>query len=174
MMKSFQKGLGLGTLGTLLLIGTVALIVVLTGAYNVAADDGHTPITEWALDTSMTNSVESRASNLNAPEFTQAMVEAGAGDYKAMCAHCHGGVGEGRAQWSSGMLPHPPALANAAKSWSDEEVFWLVKHGVKASGMPAFGGTHEDRALWNITAFVKNMPQMSEEQYDTLGSAGGH
>ena len=72
------------------------------------------------------------------------------------------------------MLPHPPALANAAKSWSDEEVFWLVKHGVKASGMPAFGGTHEDRALWNITAFVKNMPQMSEERYATLGSAGGH
>ena len=174
MMNSFQKGLGLGTLGTLLLIGAVALIVVLTGAYNIAADDRHYPITEWALDTSMTNSVETRASNLNAPEFTQAMVEAGAGDYKAMCAHCHGGVGEGRAQWSSGMLPHPPALANAAKSGSDEEVFWLVKHGVKASGMPAFGGTHEDRALWNITAFVKNMPQMSEERYATLGSAGGH
>ena len=173
-MNSFHKGLGLGFVGTLLLLGAIVLLVILTGAYNVAADDRHTPITEWALDTSMTNSVQSRASDLQAPEFTQAMIEAGAGEYKAMCAHCHGGVGEARAEWSAGMLPHPPALANAAEMWSDEEVFWLVKHGVKASGMPAFGGTHEDPALWNIAAFVREMPEMSEEQYASLGAASGH
>lgn len=173
-MKSFHKGLGFGIIGTLLLLGAIALTVVLTGAYNVAADDRHNPITEWALDTSMTNSVQGRASDLAAPQFTATMIEAGAGDYKAMCAHCHGGVGEARAEWSAGMLPHPPALANAAEKWTAEEVFWLVKHGVKASGMPAFGGTHQDPALWNIAAFVKQMPEMSEEQYASLGSSGDH
>lgn len=171
-MTSFTKGLGLGIVATLLLLVSIALIVILTGAYNVAADDRHLPTTEWALATSMTNSVQSRAEDLQAPEFTPAMVETGAGDYKAMCAHCHGGVGEGRAEWSAGMLPHPPALATAAKMWSDEEVFWLVKHGVKASGMPAFGGTHDDRAIWNIAAFVKSMPEMTEEEY--AASQGDH
>ena len=171
-MTSFTKGLGLGIVATLLLLAAIALIVILTGAYNVAADDRHLPTTEWALDTSMTNSVQSRAKDLQAPEFIPAMVETGAGDYKAMCAHCHGGVGEGRAEWSAGMLPHPPALATAAEMWSDEEVFWLVKHGVKASGMPAFGGTHDDRAIWNIAAFVKSMPEMTEDEYAAY--RGGH
>lgn len=68
------------------------------------------------------------------------------------------------------MVPHPPALAHAAQEWSPEEVFWLVKHGVKMSGMPAFGPTHDDAAIWNMAAFVKAMPQMSAEQYAAMGS----
>lgn len=171
-MNSLAKGLGLGIVGTLLFLAMIALIIILAGAYNVAADDRHAPITEWALDTSMTNSVQGRADNLQAPELTAAMVEAGAGDYKAMCAHCHGGVGKRRAEWSAGMVPHPPALATAAEMWSAEEVYWIIKHGIKASGMPAFGGTHDDRTIWNIAAFLKRMPDMTEEEYAVY--QGGH
>lgn len=173
-MNSFQNGLGVGMTGILLILGAIILFVILAGVYNVAADDRNTPITEWALDTSMTNSVENRASDLRTPEFTQAMIAAGASNYEASCADRHGGVGEGRADWAAGMLPDPPALARAAENWSDEQVFWLVKHGVKASGMPAIGVSHDDRALWNIAAFVKTMSEMSEEQYASRGSAGDH
>ena len=82
-MNSFQNGLGVGMTGILLILGAIILFVILAGVYNVAADDRHTPITEWALDTSMTNSVESRASDLRTPEFTQAMIAAGASNYEA-------------------------------------------------------------------------------------------
>lgn len=162
----------IGMVLTLLVIGAVLLGIVLTGAYNVAADDRHTPTTEWALETTMRNSVQGRAEDLEAPTLTMAMVSAGAGEYKAMCQHCHGGVGEPRAGWAQGMRPIPPSLVDAAKEWSTEEVFWLVKHGVKMSGMPAFGDTHDDRTNWNIAAFVKAMPEMSAEEYVAYGAEG--
>lgn len=167
------RGVALGAAGMLLFLMLIALTVVLTGGYNVAATDRHNPIVGWALDTAMTNAVQGRAEALSAPTFTPAMVQAGAAPYKEMCAHCHGGVGEGRADWAETMRPKPPALAHAAGYWEAEEVFWIAKHGVKMSGMPAFGPTHEDAALWNIAAFVKNLPQMNAEQYAAYTAVAG-
>lgn len=169
------KGIAVGAAGTLLFLALISLIVILTGGYNVAATDRHNPVVGWALSTTMTNSVQGRAGDLQAPAtFTPAMVEAGAGEYKAMCAHCHGGVGEGRAGWAETMRPKPPALAHAAQAWTAEEVYWLVKHGVKMSGMPAFGPTHDEETLWNLAAFVKQLPRMSAEEYAAYsGTHGG-
>lgn len=167
------KSFLLGALAAVLLALLIALLVVLSGAYNVAATDRHNPIAAWALDTNFTNSVQGHGSDIAAPELTPAMVEAGAGEYKAMCAHCHGGVGEARAGWAEGMRPKPPALAEAADQWSAAEVFWLVKHGAKMTGMPAFGPTHDDATVWNIAAFVKALPQMTASQYAAYEAGHG-
>src|SRR3546814_17239540 len=90
-----------------------------------------------------------------------------------MCAHCHGGIGASRAGWAETMRPKPPALAHAAQGWSLEEVNWIVDHGIKMSGMPAFGGTHEEATIWNIAAFVKALPEMSAEQYASYPAEHG-
>ena len=175
-MSATATGVLIGAVGTLLLLALIALIVVLTGGYNVAASDRHNPVVGWALTTTMRNAVQNAAGDLTAPaEITPAMIEAGAGEYKAMCAHCHGGIGEDRAEWAETMRPIPPALAHAAARWSIEEVHWLVNHGVKMSGMPAFGPTHHEATLWNIAAFVKAMPDMTEAQYAAfpMGHGGG-
>lgn len=172
-MTDRVKGVILGAVGTLLLLVLIALIVILTGGYNVAATDRHNPVAGWALATTMTNSVKVRAADGPAPpRFTPEMVRAGAGEYKAMCAHCHGGVGRSRAEWAQTMRPKPPALARAAAQWKPRELFWLVKHGVKMSGMPAFGPTHDDQTIWNIAAFVKEMPGMTAEQYAAFEAEG--
>ena len=171
-MTLHWKSVIAGIVGTLLLLALIGLIVVLTGAYNVAATDRHGPIAGWALDTTYHNSVQRQADGLVPPEFTPAMIASGGGEYKEYCAHCHGGVGSGRAEWATGMRPHPPALARAAEEWTEQEVFWLVSHGVKMSGMPAFGPTHDEQTIWNITAFVKAMPDMSAEEYATIGGSG--
>jgi len=72
------------------------------------------------------------------------MIAAGAGEYKSKCEHCHGGVDASRAGWAETMRPIPPALAHAAQRWSIGEAHWIVRHGVKMSGMPAFGPTHDE------------------------------
>ena len=172
-MSISWKSFFIGALAAVLLALLIALLVVLTGGYNVAATERHNPIAGWALDTTFRNSVQGHGDGIAAPEFTPAMVAAGAGEYKAMCAHCHGGVGETRAEWAEGMRPKPPALAGAADEWTGAEVFWLVKHGAKMTGMPAFGPTHDDRALWNITAFVKAMPAMPAEKYAAYSAEHG-
>jgi mono/diheme cytochrome c family protein len=71
------------------------------------------------------------------------------------------------------MRPQPPHLTEAAAHWELREVFWLVRHGVKMTGMPAFGPTHDDETLWSIAAFVKELPGMTPERYGGLGSAEG-
>lgn len=164
MSRAFKAAI-VGALGMLLLLLLLGLLVVLTGGYNVAATERHTTVGAWALETNFTNSVQGSASDIVAPELTQNMVEAGAPEYKAMCSHCHGGVGSERAGWAEGMRPMPPALAHVAEEWSPAEIYWLVTHGAKMTGMPAFGPTHDEEAIWNITAFVKATPDMSEAQY---------
>ncbi len=163
----------LGALTLFLLAILIALLVILSGGYNVAATERHNPVAAWALDTAFVNSVQGHGDAVAAPELTQAMVDAGAPEYKSMCEHCHGGVGASRAEWAEGMRPKPPALAHAAERWSASEVFWLVNHGAKMTGMPAFGSSHDDRTLWNIAAFVKALPQMPQAQYAAYPSEHG-
>ncbi|RKF22671.1 cytochrome c [Altericroceibacterium spongiae] len=165
----------IGAATLLLVILAIIFIVIFTGGYNVAATDRHNPVVAWALTTTMTHSVQSRASEIPVPaKFTPAMVAAGAGEYKAMCSRCHGGVGESRAEWAETIRPKPPALVSAARQWKAQEVFWLVKHGVKMTGMPAFGPTHNDATIWNIAAFVKALPDMSAEQYASYKADHDH
>ncbi|MFC4172745.1 c-type cytochrome [Microvirga sp. GCM10011540] len=176
--KGTGLGIAAGALGVLALLGVAGLVVVYTGAYNVAATEEHASFTRWAFDTTFHNSVERRADDVVAPaNFTPDMIAAGATAYKSMCQHCHAGPGVERSEWASGMRPRPPHLTEAAAEWEPQEVFWIVRHGVKMSGMPAFGPTHDDRAIWNIAAFVKQLPAMTPERYAQLGSAqhgGGH
>ena len=170
--KAAGAGLIAGIAGTVALLAVIGLAIVYTGAYNVAATEDHASLTRWAFDTTFRNSVESRAEDITAPEsLTPEMVSAGASAYKTMCQHCHAGPGVERAEWASGMRPRPPHLKEAAAEWQPNEVFWIVKHGVKMTGMPGFGPTHDDRTLWSLAAFVKELPAMTPERYAALSGS---
>ncbi len=166
--KYFGTGVAIGILITAIAVMSAILIIVYTGSYNISAREDHSSFGRWALSTSMVASVQRRADQ-KPPEFTNSMIAAGAHEYQSMCEHCHGGPGIERAIWAEGMAPQPPHLTEAAAHWSPAEVFWLVSHGVKMSGMPAFGATHNEKTLWNITAFVKQLPAMTPAQYQELG-----
>jgi hypothetical protein len=49
-----------------------------------------------------------------------------------------------------------------------QRAFWIVKHGVKMSAMPAWGKTLDDEAIWDVVAFVRTMPDMTPETYQQL------
>lgn len=169
--RRLLTGIAIGAGSALGLLALVGLVTVYTGAYNVAATEDHTAFGRWAFSTTMRNSVERQAAGIAAPELTGEMARAGASSYKAMCQQCHAGPGVSRASWAQGMLPMPPHMTKAASDWEPNEMFWLVKHGVKMSGMPAFGETHEDRTLWNIVAFARALPAMTPDQYAAIGTA---
>lgn len=158
-----------GALAILLLIPLIAVVIAYSGAYDIAASSGHPAGVRWFLDTAMRASVRSQADDPRPPGADAA---AGAADYKAMCEHCHGGPGVEPAAWSRGMLPRPPHLTEAAPEWEPAEVVWIIRHGVKFAGMPAFGETHDDETLWNIAAFVKDLPAMTPADYRRY--EGGH
>src|SRR5690606_5273338 len=138
--KRTGLGIAAGVLGTLVVLAAIGVIVVYTGAVNVAATEEHQSFTRWAFDTTFQNSVELRASDIVAPDkITPDMVAAGASAYKSMCQNCHAGPGAEREDWASGMRPRPPYLTEAAAKWELQQLYWIVKHGVKLTGMPAFG-----------------------------------
>ena len=172
--KTVATGVLAGIAGVLLVMLLAVVFAAYTGSYNIAASEDHTPFVRWIFDTTMRNSVQRQADGLDVPELTEEMVASGAREYKAMCVHCHGGPGVDPDAFSRGMLPQPPRLHEAASEWNDREIFWLVKHGVKMTGMPAFGENHDDKTLWNIVAFVMKLPGMTEEEYRRFETAGHH
>lgn len=172
--SSLLKGLVAGVVLAALLSLLLVLFVAYTGAYNIAASQDHSPFVRWVFSTTMQNSVSARAGDLEVPaEFSEAQVATGAKHYKAMCEHCHAGPGVERAEWARGLLPQPPHLVEEAAHWEPNEVFWLVKHGVRMSAMPAFGETHEDAELWDVAAFVKQLPGMTAGEYAAMGQQTG-
>ena len=74
---------------------------------------------------------------------------------------------------SKGLYPAPP---NLSKETVDAgKAFWVIKHGIKASGMPAWGKSMGDEYIWNMAAFLQALPKLTPEQYQTLvASSGGH
>ncbi len=172
MRGSVWIGAVAGAVAVVVVAGIVGLVVVYSGAYNVAATEQHASFTRWAFDTTFQNSVESRADDVAIPETISAeLLATGAAEYKAYCQHCHAGPGVERAEWASGMRPRPPHLTEAAAEWEMSEIYWIVSHGVKMSGMPAFGPGHDSETIWGIAAFVKELPAMTPEAYEQAGAS---
>jgi mono/diheme cytochrome c family protein len=167
-------GVLLGFVLALLTTVAVGLIVVYTGAYNVAATDRHADVVRWAFDTTMHRSVERRAWDVGEPPpVDAAAAEQAAPFYDSTCAHCHGAPGLDRASWARNMRPPPPKLTEVATKWEAREIFWITKHGIRMTGMPAFGTEIDDATLWRLTAFVEQLPGMTSERYEAL-TGGGH
>ena len=151
---------------SLVVVGVTAAGVIYSGAYNVAATSEHWPITRWALQTTVHRSVARQAADIDAPQLgSEAQLLAGAANFDAMCSGCHAPPGGRQSVAARGMYPRPPELTHAAEEKSASEIFWVIKHGIKASGMPAWGASHGDEELWAMTAFVEQLPDMSTADY---------
>jgi mono/diheme cytochrome c family protein len=160
---------GIAGLGVLLVLG--ALVFVSTGSYNVAASTPHTRLTRWLLNTVQERSVAVRADEIpSPPPLDSGMVRHGFEEYNAMCAACHGAPGMERGAVGKGMNPEPPDLAEEVAEWSDRELFWITKHGIKLAGMPAFGITHSDEELWGVVAFLRRLEHVSPEEYRRMAA----
>ncbi len=153
-------------LAVMLIAAGAWLGFVYSGFYNVAATEQHSSAVEWTLETISERSIERRAGVLPVPLPTDSATLLHAFEhYRLMCEVCHGGVGVDRSEIAEGLNPRPPRLARAAAGWSDEELFWITKNGIKATGMPAFGPTHSDTSLVEIVAIVRMLPHMTEDDY---------
>ena len=145
-----------------------------SGLYNVGADDPHTRPVYRLMQALRERSIETRARKLLAPNLADpARIAQGAGNYNAMCMGCHLAPGMPATELSKGLYPAPPQLSSITVDAS--EAFWVIKHGIKASGMPAWGKSMQDEYIWNLVAFLRELPKLSPAQYDTLvASSEGH
>lgn len=157
----------LSVLGTLAVLALASLWLVYSGEYDIAATKAHHRAVAWAMETTMEHSVHERASEVNPPPpVDSAHLMTGFHHFEAMCVTCHGAPGRERSEIGKGLLPEPPALSKAAPEWTPAQLFWIVKQGIRMTGMPAFGPTHDDATLWAIVAVLQRLPGMTPQQYE--------
>ena len=145
------------------------MLYLWAGGFNVAATSGHWKVTEWFLHWVMRNSVRTRAA-LTAPEnpiADQQLVSA-AGHFASACASCHGAPGKRPSPVMQHATPPAPNLAINATHWTDKRLFWILEHGVKYSGMPAWGAPDRPDEIRRMVAFVRRLPVMSPTEYRLL------
>jgi mono/diheme cytochrome c family protein len=154
----------------LVAVGGGVVGYVYSGLYDAAAATPHSPPVRWLLSAAMRSSVERRAAgivppfSLENPERTRS----GFAAYDDMCAVCHGTPGSEPSVIAQGLNPEAPDLADEADEWSDGELFWIIKQGIRMTGMPAFGPTHDEGELWDVVAFVRQLPELDAQEYQRL------
>ena len=154
------------------LLGVFAFIWF--GAFNFAGDVPHSKPVYSLIEFVRERSVEVRAAEIKVPALNskEALIR-GAGNYEAMCVQCHLAPGRSDTELSRGLYPSPPNLSRSAVK--PAEAFWTIKHGIKASGMPAWGKSMTDADIWNLVAIVQQLPSMDSKSYKELvGSSTGH
>ena len=159
-----------------LALATVVAIGMWSGWYDVSAKSGHSGLVAGALSATMVRSVRAHARGVAAPtsiDFrSPTVLEKGAAHFEKMCRMCHGAPGRPAADWE--LYPPAPDLVDALRKqqWSDPELFWIIKHGIKDTGMPGFGVSHDDDSTWAMTAFVRHLPKVTPEQYQAMSRRG--
>lgn len=152
----------------LAVIGSASLVVYL-GAYDIAADTPHSQPVFWFMTTVRERSIAARAADVVVPTGLDdpKRIASGAAEYDEMCSGCHLAPGMKRTEISRGLYPRAPELRRGSDLTPAEE-FWVVKHGIKMTGMAAWGVTHDDELLWDVVAFLRKLPELTTDQYQAL------
>ncbi|QDV78335.1 c-type cytochrome [Botrimarina mediterranea] len=168
-MKRYLWGVATGVIVMLV----VPLVVAVTGVVNMGAS---------TKPSALEKNLATLAVNASMYWRTPAEQNPAAGDNKArsdglahfseMCVRCHGAPGVERQEFAKGLNPPAPPLDHARKAFSDAELFWITKNGIRMTAMPAFGATHNDGDIWKIVEAVKALGDLTPDEKDRLKNEG--
>jgi len=174
-MRSFLVSLAVAI--ALIVVG--GLIFIYSGVFDVAASDPHWPMTRWVFDTVRIRSIKAHATGIETPPELDdpAKLVVGTEHFAAHCAVCHGAPGVPKGDIARGLNPQPPDLTEISALYTPPELLWILKHGIRMTGMPSWSD-HSDEELWATVAFIEKLPGMTPEEYGKLVMAsiaqGGH
>jgi len=166
MIRRNLAGVALGCAASLAVGLAIGLSVIELGAFDVAASSPHSRLVYWATRTTMVRAVRWQARAITPPaRLGAADADAGFALYETHCVTCHGAPGVGQAREASGLMPPPPYLLDARELWTPAELYWIVRHGVKMTGMPAWDRTLSEADTWRVVAFLERLPSLDHAAY---------
>lgn len=177
MSSKLRQGTAKPILATLAIFSGVALVVgllaafavIYSGIFNVAATVKDAAPLRWVLITTREASVQRRAQAVQVPALDGTkQVESGFRVFREQCAMCHTPPGREVTMMSKGLNPEAPPLVGLVEEMTDAELFWVTKNGIRFTGMPAWGSSHDDRDIWDTVAFMRTSPGMQAADYDAL------
>jgi len=158
----------------LVVLALAGVAFIYSGVYDVAASTPDNGLVKAILETTSGRSIERRAEGIKPPKLDDPqMLQTGLVHYHEMCATCHGAPGVKVSEIGQGLNPYPPELAARKRADEAGETFWIVKNGIKMTGMPSFGVTHTDDEIWSIVAFLQRMPKLSPQEYQAMVQQAG-
>jgi mono/diheme cytochrome c family protein len=170
-MRTF-RGFVLGVICLAVAIIIAAGIWVWSGSYDIGADTPHWGFTKWVIGKTRVQSIKSHSAGIKVPDLDQpGLLAEGAHHYAAMCTGCHLAPGMGESELREGLYPKPPNLTHFSPP--PAVAFWVIKHGIKMTAMPAWGKTHDDQKIWAMVAYLEKQPHMSVEHYRKLAGITG-
>ena len=160
-----NKKFGLVLVGALVVLALGGVAFIGSGVYNIGADDHHTKIVLAIIEQLRDRSIAARSKSIEAHYVEDPQrIALGAQRYAMLCVGCHLAPGVTKSDVRQGLYPHPPNLAQEELQGA-RRTFWIVKHGIKMSAMPAWGKSLDDQAIWDTVAFVLQLPAMTPQQY---------
>lgn len=157
-MRRFWVGLLTGVVATVV----IALGVVFSGVIDMSAASGSGALGSIG-HVMWQRSLAWRADDARNPLTGEAAAQAGLEHYADSCVLCHGAPNVPRAELANGLEPAPPDLhSERTQSRSDGELFRIVHSGVQMTGMPAFGGHHDEREIWEMVAVIRQLDSLPE------------
>ena len=152
-------------------VAALAAAIVYFGVFDVAADVPHSALVYRLMEAVRDRSIAVRVKDIQVPPLDDPkLVTEGAEHYDAMCVGCHLAPGVKKSEIRDGLYPQPPNLTEHIHA-SPAEMFWVIKHGIKMSAMPAWGKTHDDQSIWGLVAFLQKLPELTPDQYQALVNA---
>ncbi|MEO9596007.1 c-type cytochrome, partial [Rhodopirellula bahusiensis] len=137
-------------------LGILGTVVLVSGVVPVKASSGHWQITRWFLNFASDRSVRFHSRGVEPPKESGLMnVRLGAVVFQSNCRFCHGLPGEEQPPVAKGMTPTPPRLDVALLKKEPRELFYIIQHGVKFAGMPAWPVQTRPDEVWPVVAYVR-------------------
>lgn len=150
----------------LLVIGALILgsvIFVLSGVYNIAASRDHWSVTNFAITVLRDRSIATASSAIEVPPLDDPdLYRLGEQHVMGACTTCHGRPGRPLNPLYTHMTPSPPDLTGAMAHYSANEVFWIVSHGLKYTGMPAWPGSGRPDEVWSVVSYLDRLNRRPE------------
>ncbi len=165
----------LATIAALATLGVVgAAGFVWAGLYNVGATRQHLQSVFSVLEFAMHRSVRLHARNIEPPPLEdEAMVRRGATCFHDKCVQCHGAPGVAPGDIGKSMQPLPGPLVDATQNFHPRELYWITRHGIRLSGMPAWEFRLTDGEIWDVVAFLQHLPKLTPQAYAEMAQQQG-
>ena len=155
-----------GVVFGILLVAAGAAAIVYTGSFNTSAEIPPGKMEKTLATFALNKSVARRAPNRKNPlPATSETLRGGLAHFRENCVVCHGAPGVDPGEIGQGLNPGAPDLTlPRVQSRSDGQLYWIVDEGIRMSGMPAFGVTHGENELWQIVAFLRHLPEITDAE----------
>jgi mono/diheme cytochrome c family protein len=140
----------------------LALVMVIVGVTQIRLDaleePGHVETFLATLVKHLLIRRSSREGIPPAPKNLQASIEEGDKLYAIDCSMCHGSDGQTPTDSGRWMYPRAADLTSPeVQRYRDRELFWIVKNGIRLSGMPAFGRVESDEHIWSLVHYLRTL-----------------